>query len=661
MLRPKADRNRKREERMKRSWIAGLWVVLLAGCGSQGPDPIALAEDTRVAGSAELLGALTEGSSDQAIRAVVAMGRIQHASYADALVQTALSEDPRLRRTALFALGQFGLAGVDAPGAVDACVAALEDSDPEIVAAAVEALGKLATGSQTESAVLPLLDHPSSAVRAEAAMALFRHRFVPLWRGEAEEPPVLSGPAVDGLVAAMADSSEDVRRAAVYAFSRYGEVQAVPALTSRLSDADEWTRLFAARALGRSGEAGAVEALAALLADPSERVRAEAVSAISALDGTERIPAGLLDDPSPHVRVALARAWAGSESEATLMLVRRLEADESPSVRAAAVGTLASRLAAGYAEALAARLEDPSWTVRAAAAAALGGLASVPPEWIDLALQDPDQRVVVAALGGLGGSGDHESRILAALAADDLAVRGTAVGLISEANSPQRLDWLTGAYDDSAGLAWIEVREAIVGSLPADASAEGFLTRVVESDPAPSVRAAAAEALVDLGVQVPAADPAPIEPSPFLDQSFSENPVVVLETDHGPIEIRCLADEAPIHVASFVKRVEDGFYDGLIWHRVVSNFVIQGGDPRGDGWGGAGYTLRDEINPVRYGRGAVGMPKAGKDTGGGQIFITHTPTPHLDGNYTVFGQVISGMEAVDAIEVGDRIVSARLR
>ena len=120
-----------------------------------------------------------------------------------------------------------------------------------------------------------------------------------------------------------------------------------------------------------------------------------------------------------------------------------------------------------------------------------------------------------------------------------------------------------------------------------------------------------------------------------------------------------LGGEAPVHVAAFLERVDSGFYDGLIWHRVVSNFVIQGGDPRGDGWGGDGESLRDEINTARYHRGAVGMPKAGKDTGGCQLFITHVPTPHLDGNYTIFGQVVSGLEVIDAIEVGDEIRSIR--
>ena len=94
---------------------------------------------------------------------------------------------------------------------------------------------------------------------------------------------------------------------------------------------------------------------------------------------------------------------------------------------------------------------------------------------------------------------------------------------------------------------------------------------------------------------------------------------------------------------------------------MVPNFVIQGGDPRGDGWGGAGFTLRDEIGRRRFKRGTVGMPKAGKDTGGGQLFITHVPTPHLDGNYTIFGEVTEGLELVDAIEIGDRIIWAEIR
>ena len=104
-----------------------------------------------------------------------------------------------------------------------------------------------------------------------------------------------------------------------------------------------------------------------------------------------------------------------------------------------------------------------------------------------------------------------------------------------------------------------------------------------------------------------------------------------------------------------------GFYDNRSWHRVVADFVIQGGCPRGDGWGGPGYFVPDEIGTRPYVRGTVGMPKSGDDTGGCQIFITHLPTPHLDGRYTVYAQVIEGLAVIDRIRVGDRIEKATLR
>jgi cyclophilin family peptidyl-prolyl cis-trans isomerase len=136
---------------------------------------------------------------------------------------------------------------------------------------------------------------------------------------------------------------------------------------------------------------------------------------------------------------------------------------------------------------------------------------------------------------------------------------------------------------------------------------------------------------------------------------------VVLETEKGEIEISLAVAEAPIHAEAFLHSVSSGLYDGLSWHRVVSNFVVQGGDPRGSGWGDAGFSLRDEISPLRFERGAVGMPKAGKDTGGCQLFITLVPAPHLDGRYTVFGHVTRGMDVVDRLAPGDRIVKARVR
>jgi cyclophilin family peptidyl-prolyl cis-trans isomerase/HEAT repeat protein len=131
----------------------------------------------------------------------------------------------------------------------------------------------------------------------------------------------------------------------------------------------------------------------------------------------------------------------------------------------------------------------------------------------------------------------------------------------------------------------------------------------------------------------------------------------VVTTDKGSFTIRLLPDEATLNVDNFIRLAERKYFNGIAVHRVVPNFVIQDGDPRGDGNGGPGYQIRCEINEVPYARGAVGMALSGKDTGGSQWFVTHSPQPHLDGGYTVFGNVTAGMETVDAIARGDVIRS----
>jgi peptidyl-prolyl cis-trans isomerase B (cyclophilin B) len=133
-----------------------------------------------------------------------------------------------------------------------------------------------------------------------------------------------------------------------------------------------------------------------------------------------------------------------------------------------------------------------------------------------------------------------------------------------------------------------------------------------------------------------------------------------MHTNHGPIELELFDDDAPKTVENFRKLSSDGFYDGLVFHRVIKDFMIQGGCPQGTGTGGPGYTFEDEFNDHKIVRGALAMANAGPNTNGSQFFIVTTDAaPWLDGKHTVFGQVTSGMEAVDAIEgaptgAGDR-------
>jgi cyclophilin family peptidyl-prolyl cis-trans isomerase len=133
--------------------------------------------------------------------------------------------------------------------------------------------------------------------------------------------------------------------------------------------------------------------------------------------------------------------------------------------------------------------------------------------------------------------------------------------------------------------------------------------------------------------------------------------LAVVNTGKGSFTIELLPEAAPLNVDNFVQLAKRRYFNGIVFHRVVPNFVVQGGDPRGDGNGGPGYQIRCEINEVPYQRGAVGMALSGKDTGGSQWFVTHAPQPHLDGGYTVFGNVVAGMEVVDAIVRGDTIRS----
>jgi cyclophilin family peptidyl-prolyl cis-trans isomerase len=124
-----------------------------------------------------------------------------------------------------------------------------------------------------------------------------------------------------------------------------------------------------------------------------------------------------------------------------------------------------------------------------------------------------------------------------------------------------------------------------------------------------------------------------------------------MQTNHGQIEVELFDEDAPKTVDNFVKLSKDGFYDGLIFHRVIRDFMIQGGCPEGTGTGGPGYQFEDEINDNKIVRGALAMANAGPDTNGSQFFIVTTPAaPWLDGKHTVFGRVTEGMDAVDSIE-----------
>ena len=211
-------------------------------------------------------------------------------------------------------------------------------------------------------------------------------------------------------------------------------------------------------------------------------------------------------------------------------------------------------------------------------------------------------------------------------------------------------------------------REAILAALvtldPAEAPSR--LRRVLAEDRDWAMRVRAADLLreIEPDADVSAMRPAPCCTPPEAERLAAVNPPyspqAYIETDKGTIQIELTVLDAPWTVANFIALAARGFFNGVAVHRVVPDFVVQDGDPRGDGEGGPGYTIRDELNERPYLRGTVGMALDWRDTGGSQFFITHSPQPHLDARYTVFGHVVSGMDVVDAIEPWDVVRQVRI-
>jgi peptidyl-prolyl cis-trans isomerase B (cyclophilin B) len=153
------------------------------------------------------------------------------------------------------------------------------------------------------------------------------------------------------------------------------------------------------------------------------------------------------------------------------------------------------------------------------------------------------------------------------------------------------------------------------------------------------------------------------EKAPDMQIDASRCYRAIVETSRGIIELDLYPQHAPKTVNNFVFLAREGFYDGVSFHRVIPDFVIQGGDPTGTGRGGPGYRFEDEVreNPLLHERGVISMANAGPDTNGSQFFITHSPQPHLNGRHTVFGKVVNGLDVVDAIQQGDRMLQVTIR
>jgi cyclophilin family peptidyl-prolyl cis-trans isomerase len=352
--------------------------------------------------------------------------------------------------------------------------------------------------------------------------------------------------------------------------------------------------------------------------------------------------------------------------------LRDFLADRNPLVRSASITSLATLDRANFVTTLSALEPDSDWHVRAALAAVLGTLT--PDEALPrlrTMIADPDQRVIPAVLEAMAAlhGPDAGQVMIEHLKADDPFVRETAAEGVGRLKPPAGAAALAEAYQFGQRDPEYAARAAALTALAeygADAATPVLTPALGDKDWVVRRRAASLLERFD-----PASDAdARIRPAPaaraaeaYQDHNLTSPPfstMAYIDTDKGTIQIELAVLEAPLTVDTFVTLAQKNFYNGVSFHRVVPDFVAQAGDPRGDGNGGPGFSMRDELSERPFLRGSAGIALDGPDTGGSQFFITHSPQPHLDARYTVFGRVVSGMEVVDALQQGDVIRRVRI-
>jgi cyclophilin family peptidyl-prolyl cis-trans isomerase/HEAT repeat protein len=616
-------------------------------------------------------------------RAVLAAGRVGLPEGVAIVLPLVADPDPDVRQMAAFALGIIGVAlegDASQPHAalepaVPVLTGALEDPEPIVRGRAAEALGQI--GARTagpaigklaaEYARTPVvagLAPDDEAWPGQPEAAAFRLAVFALVRLRAYEP----------LAAAVLDGNGQPVAAwwpVAYALQRVGDPRGVPALLTLLKTPGRYTASFAARGLGAAKDPTAVAELVERL-DPVRHPLEVVVSAIRALAAIGG-PAGVkplvrlaaAPDVDPNVRLEAVGALAALRAEEGLPAVQDVLTDSWPALRAAGLRAAAAIDRDGFVLILSGLDPDPHWTVRAELAEVL---ATLPPDMalgrLRAMLDDEDKRVVPAVLSALTrlrapGLGEI---LLARVKDSDPAIRETAARHLGMLKVPGGADALRDAYQAGRGDSSYGPRAAALVGLAAYGAEAVETLKAALQDPDWAVRLRAAQLLAALepgGGHAHAIRPAPGDPPGRSDDPLMvappNSPHAFIETAKGTIEIELAVLDAPQTARNFMNLARKGFFNGLAIHRVVPNFVVQDGDPRGDGNGGPGYSIRDELNDRPYLRGTVGMALSWRDTGGSQFFITHSPQPHLDGRYTVFAHVVSGMEIVDRIQQGDVI------
>ncbi len=674
------------------------------------------AEAARAFGRDALIAAAGQGAVADRARALRGLGRVADAAAIDAIRSHLADADPSVRVAAIDAL-----AIADASDAAEPVAGRLSDDDAGVRRAAARALGRVGTRPQlgalagalaaddvglvadaavalgvygrrkvelddaTRAALVPLATHADPAVRYGAAYAM-AYESLPAGIGIGQVGRRGGGgpsafrtrvdipapaPAVGALRGLADDADPAVRALAVGGLGRRG-VTEVAQFRKALSDDDWRVRVQAVRAMSGAKSTPALRASlatwlaaewTALSGDPALLVTPRVHPLLEGLAGLrdhrkERPVRAMFDEIHGASAGAAGSRWKSTPAH-------QAARDAVNCLAAAGRGIAADVLACG----------DPSgagWPahLRRALAAELAPTEAL--------ANDADPRVRAAALGALIEAGGRippwaQAPIERALASEHLVEVGTVVDAIAarvkKTSFPTGYMVLLGKRAAAEAGADPELTGTLLDALTAAKLSGGEATcRKLLDHANRTVRAKARACVTAFTSADPGAtDAAERPPAPPVDpRTVVGKPVTwTLTTARGDVVIELDPAAAPWHVAMLAKLAKEGFYDGLLWHRVVPDFVVQGGDPDGSGWGGPGYLMPAEHTAPgtshRFDRGAVGIADAGLDTGGCQIFIMHSRAPHLEGRYTRVGRVTAGMDVVDGLIAGDAIDKTTVR
>ena len=661
-------------------------LIFLIACSSKSPAPlsppkpiddravrikVAYAEARRGGGIAELVDLATHGAKHERILALRGLGRISGATSITAL-RTALED--RDRDIVAAAAAGIGLAAsLDDEDfkVTDALLAAQRKHDHPAV---IEALGRagdascqsylagLATQGNAYAAIalgrhgrrkIALSDEARDALGRATTLGAVSVRFAATWALAREHITSFDDPKIASVNAALSarltDVDPEVRAQAVMAFARRKQVKAAaPAIEQRLIDTDWRVAVEAVRAL--SGDEYRSQRVAAAARSADSHVANEMLRSFIGKPIDAEMHAGLRQAIG-KIGAKTADVWAvlvGIEKRTASELLASIFAPTRHIIVSDVIAWMKSQTADERRAVMKELLADNDVRVRVAAIAAL------PSQWKDSDPREQDLAIKV---------------VTAAIAAKDPISSGGAIETADElyeiANT-WRAELASALVQRADGEKDVELAASLYAIIGKRAIGAGAPACKQGLEGHPVLVKAAIECLKKLGEPVPELKDPPVAKTPFVDVIGVIGKQVTwrITTTRGELAIELLPDVAPWAVATIVTLTRRGYYDGLEFHRVVPNFVVQGGDPTESGWGGPGFMIPAEpasmLDGLGFVAGGVGIADAGRDSGGSQWFVMHSQAPHLDGRYTWVGQVASGDKAADALLIGDEVVRATI-